>query len=376
MNTGDAPVFKFIADHYAMSDNFHQAVMGGTGASFIFLGTGDMAFYSDGNGKPLTPPQELIEDPDPMPGTNNWYKRDGYHSGTYVNCSDAVQPGVAPILDYLKSLNRKSNCEPAHYYLVNNYGTPYNPDGTLVDVKAHPYTLPPQTLPNIGEELSRANVSWKYYIGGLRAGGANDAWCSICNPMQFSKNVMTSKLRADIAGMPDFFRDVEDNQLPAVSFVRPYEPYSSHPANSSMSAYEYFVLGVANAVIKHPALFADTAIFVTFDEGGGYYDSGYIEPLDFFGDGTRMPLMVLSPYTRAGAIDHEYGDQASLLKFIEWNWGLPPLSSRSRDNLPNPVASKDRPYVPENGPAIGDLRTMFDFAHRRSDAPLIIPDGI
>jgi phospholipase C len=47
MNRGDAPVFKFIADHYAMSDNFHQGIMGGTGASFIYLGTGDMAFYSD-----------------------------------------------------------------------------------------------------------------------------------------------------------------------------------------------------------------------------------------------------------------------------------------------------------------------------------------
>jgi len=376
MSRGDAPVFKYIADHYASSDNFHQAIMGGTGASFIFLGTGDLAYYSDGNGKPLAPPHELIEDPDPQPGSNNWYKSDGYRSGTYVNCADPAQPGVGAILDYLKSLNRKSNCEPGHYYLVNNYGTPYNPDGSLVDVRAHPYTLPPQTLPNIGEELSRAHISWKYYIGGLRPDGANDAWCSICNPMQFSKNVMTTALRKDITGVSDFFRDVEDDQLPAVSFVRPYEPYSSHPANSSMSAYEYFVQGIANAVIKRPALFADTAIFVTFDEGGGYYDSGYIEPLDFFGDGTRMPLMVLSPYTRPGAIDHEYGDQASLLKFIEWNWGLPPLSSRSRDNLPNPVASKENTYAPENAPAIGDLRGMFDFAHRRNDAPLIIPDGI
>ena len=45
----------------------------------------------------------------------------------------------------------------------------------------------------------------------------------------------------------------------------------------------------------------DTAIFITFDEGGGYYDSGYVQPLDFFGDGTRIPLIVVSPYTEAGA---------------------------------------------------------------------------
>ena len=63
MSQGDAPVFKFIADHYAMSDNFHQGIMGGTGASFIYLGTGDLAFYSDGNGNPATPPASLVEDP-------------------------------------------------------------------------------------------------------------------------------------------------------------------------------------------------------------------------------------------------------------------------------------------------------------------------
>jgi phospholipase C len=115
---------------------------------------------------------------------------------------------------------------------------------------------------------------------------------------------------------------------------------------------------------------------VTLDEGGGYYDSGYIQPLDFFGDGTRIPLMVISPYVKPGTINHTYADQASILKFIEWNWNLPPLSPRSRDNLPNPTASPANPYVPANGPAIDDLRCLFDFAHRRTDAPLILPGGV
>jgi phospholipase C len=184
---------------------------------------------------------------------------------------------------------------------------------------------------------------------------------------------MTSSLRDRITGVPDFYRDVVERKLPAVSFVRPYEPFSGHPANSSISAYEYFVLSIANTVIKHRELFADTAILVTFDEGGGYYDSGYIQPLDFFGDGTRIPLMVISPYVKPGTIDHTYTDQASILKFIEWNWGLTALSSRSRDNLPNPFASTGSPYVPANGPAIGDLRGIFDFHSRRADAPLILP---
>jgi phospholipase C len=89
-----------------------------------------------------------------------------------------------------------------------------------------------------------------------------------------------------------------------------------------------------------------------------------VQPLDFFGDGTRIPLIVVSPYTTPGHISHTYTDHVSILKFIEKNWRLSPLTARSRDNLPNPVASPGDPYVPMNGPAIGDLFDMFDFRGR------------
>jgi len=99
----------------------------------------------------------------------------------------------------------------------------------------------------------------------------------------------------------------------------------------------------------------------TFDEGGGYYDSGYVQPLDFFGDGTRIPLIAVSPYAKGGHISHDYTDHVSILKFIERNWGLAPVTTRSRDNFPNPVVNEDNPYVPLNTPAIGDLFDLFDF---------------
>ena len=112
----------------------------------------------------------------------------------------------------------------------------------------------------------------------------------------------------------------------------------------------------------NPALWKKTAILVTFDEGGGYYASGYVQFIDFFGDGTRIPLVAISPYARRGHVDHTYYDHASIAKFIERNWNLPTLSARSRDNLPNPVAQPQDPYVPANRPAIGDLMNLFDFA--------------
>jgi phospholipase C len=103
-----------------------------------------------------------------------------------------------------------------------------------------------------------------------------------------------------------------------------------------------------------------TAIFITTDEGGGYYDSGYIQPLDFFGDGTRIPLMAVSPYANPGHISHTYTDHVSILKFIERNWMLGTITGRSRDNLLNPTAGAT-PYVPGNSPAIGDLWDLFIF---------------
>jgi phospholipase C len=379
VSRGDVPYFKFIADHYAISDNYHQGIMGGTGPNFFYLGTGDVGFFSDGNGNPKVPFAEQVENPNPRPATNNFYKQDGYRGGSYVNCSDPNQPGVAAILNYLKSLPYKAfnggNCAPGAYYLVNNYEPGFKPDGTPDPPRsAGDYKLPPQTVPTIGDSLSSQGISWKYYIGGWKGGNPDASWCAICNPMEFAKSVMTTALRSNIRDLPDFFADVAGGKLPAVSFVRPYEFYSGHPADSTLSAYEDFVAGVLNAVIVNRKLFATTAVFITLDEGGGYYDSGYIQPIDFFGDGPRIPLMVVSPYAKRGFVDHTYTDHISVVKFIEANWHLAPLSGRSRDNLPNPTASVGNPYVPANAPAIGDLMTAFDFSHPRDarDTPLII----
>ncbi len=111
----------------------------------------------------------------------------------------------------------------------------------------------------------------------------------------------------------------------------------------------------------NPELWAHTAILITFDEGGGYWDSGYVQPLDFFGDGTRIPAIMVSPYSQGGHVSHTYTDHVSFLKFVERNWRLRPVSEDGRDNLPNPVTRSSNPYVPINSPAIGDLMDMLDF---------------
>ena len=86
-----------------------------------------------------------------------------------------------------------------------------------------------------------------------------------------------------------------------------------------------------------------------------------MQPVDFFGDGTRIPLLIVSPYATGGTISHEYADHVSILKFVERNWGLAPITGRSRDNLPNPITASNDPYVPTNSPALGDLFSAFSF---------------
>jgi phospholipase C len=362
---GDAPYLTKLADQYAMSDNFHQAVEGGTGANHVMLGTGDAIWFSDGKGNAATPASNEIENPDPQAGTNNWYTQDGYSGGTYSKCSDRTQPAVGPLRDYLDGIGVDANCEDGHYYLLNNYAPGYFGDGT---VNGDAFAIPPSTLRNVGEAMSERDISWRYYgdqwnryLADPHYQNPLNNYCDICNPFQYSTAIMTdAAARTEhLKDTLDLYADIGNGFLPAVSFVKPSGIVDGHPASSKLDLFEGFVKQIVEGVKANPKLWAETAIFVTFDEGGGYYDSGFVQPLDYFGDGTRIPLLVVSPYTEGGAISHEYSDHVSILKFIESNWRLPPLTSRSRDNLPNPISSWHNPYVPLNGPAISDLMDFF-----------------
>jgi phospholipase C len=407
VQNGDVPYFKSLADTYSMSDNFHQSVLGGTGANHIMLGHGDAIWFSDGNGNAAVPPHNVevatgtanagivdeVENPNPASGTNNWYAEDGYGSGSYgsassgggsyTNCADTTQPGVLPIVTYLQALAHpiNPNCEAGHYYLLNNYNPGYfgNGNNAYTDTNSNNtvFTIPPSSVKSIGDSLLAANISWKYYGDqwnnyvpdpyqlNYGAIGANtDEYCNICNPFQYDTSIMANEAvrTAHIQDTANLYSDILNQTLPAVSFVKPSGLVDGHPSSSKLDLFEGFAQKIVSAVQADPNLWNDTAIMITFDEGGGYYDSGYVQPLDYFGDGTRIPMIVVSPYSTGGKITHDYSDHVSVLKFIERNWLLSPVTGRSRDNLPNPVISPANPYVPDNTPAISDLFELFNFS--------------
>jgi acid phosphatase len=368
---GDVPYFSNLARNYTLSDNYHQAVQGGTGANHLAIGFGETIFFADSNGNPATPPSNQIENPDPQTGTNNFYTQDGYSGGSYVDCSDNTQPGVKAVNSYLGSLPYRpfngGNCRSNAFYLVNNYNPGYFGTGQVAYVGGPTdFTIPPSKQQNVGLLLAAHNVSWRYYGEGWADGaetGENSSYCNICNPFLYSTQVMTGPLRDNLKDIPDLYSDIQNDSLPAVSIVKPDGYLDGHPASSKFELFESFTKKIIEMTKASPNVWKDTAIMITVDEGGGYYDSGYVQPVDFFGDGTRIPLLVVSPYSKGGRVVHTYYDHVSFDKFVEYNWGLPEISASSRDNLPNPIPSSASPYVPANSPAIGDLTDMFDFKH-------------
>ncbi len=374
MAAGDEQTLSSLANTYAISDNYHQPVLGGTGTNSAFIGSAAPLFYSDANGNPAVPIAAQIENPDPYPGSNNWYQQDGFllvdpndaSNAAYTKCSDNTRPGVRSIMEYLNALPykpfNKGNCAPNTYYLVNDEKPSYDRNGNLFSDQT--YSVGPSTVKTIGDSLSAANLTWKYYGEGFSndLGTFVTVYCDICNPFQYSRSIMTSDQKNNITDLTNFFADVQSGTLPAVAIVKPDDVLDAHPGTSLPIVYEAFINNLISTVKAQDSLWQNTAIFITWDESGGLYDSGYIQPIDFFGDGPRIPLLVVSKYAKPHYVDHTYADHASLTKFIEKNWGLKPLSTTSRDNLPTPTSDPATPYFPTNSPAIGDLMTLFNFS--------------
>jgi phospholipase C len=362
MQQGDVPVFKFLADEFTISDNYHQPVMGGTGPDSVPLGFADQVFFGDGKGNPATPPAASIYNPDPQPNTLNLYTR----RAQWFNCSDPqAQPGIQPILNYLNKLPYALDpkCDQDHFYNAVNINPAWTPQGTPSGTGS----IPPVTMTSIGDLLSAKKIPWKYYGGAYNASGTggplDGLYCNICNPFEYQLNYPAMRA-AHMRDVTDLFKDLKNGTLPSVSYVKPDGLMDGHPASSKFDLFESFVDNIIFLARSNPEQWKETAIFVTVDEGGGMYDSGFIQLVDFFGTGPRIPMIAVSPYSTGGHVKHTYTEHSSFVKFVERNWNLGTLTERSRDNLPNPTSDPSDPYVPTNMPAIGDLFDMFSFGQK------------
>lgn len=197
-------------------------------------------------------------------------------------------------------------------------------------------------LQTIFDLLEDSGIPWKFYIEnydpeltyrnrGLGGTHAQVNWAPIVN---FARYIDDPAYDDNIVGLDQYFLDVENDTLPAVSYVVTIGS-SGHPPGS-MTTSERLLRRMVNTLMMSPA-WDHAAIQWAYDDWGGWYDHVSPPQVDEFGYGFRTPAQLVSPYARVGVVDSTTLDFTSILRFIEDNWGLPSLATRDRDA--NSIAS-------------------------------------
>ena len=226
--------------------------------------------------------------------------------------------------------------------------------------------------------LHRAGVSWGYYVvTGSEPDCENDAAVScapvhqnattpgIWNPLPYFDTVKADHQLGNIQSVQHFYAAAKEGHLPSVSWVVPSDEVSEHP-DSPVSYGQTYVTSLINAVMSGPD-WKSTAIFLAWDDWGGFYDHVVPPRVDRNGYGLRVPGMVISPYAKAGYIDHQVLSFDAYDKFIEDDFLHGQRLDPANDGRPDP-----RPDVRENQPILGNLTSDFDFK-QAPRPPLLLP---
>jgi len=180
-------------------------------------------------------------------------------------------------------------------------------------------------FPSLAERLEQAGVSWKVYDGG-----ANRGSFSPLDPFSGFSSVMNSQvLRSRHVPNARFFQDLRAGELPSVAWLFPNPEESEHPL-TDIRVGMWYVTAVANALMKSP-YWRTTVLVVSWDEYGGFYDHVAPPPVDAQGYGIRVPALVISSRARPGSVDHTTYDFSSVLKLMEKQLGVSPLSTRDAE---------------------------------------------
>jgi phospholipase C len=226
--------------------------------------------------------------------------------------------------------------------------------------------------------LHQQNVSWGYYVfQGTEPDCENDASMScapvqqgpatpgIWNPLPSFGDVAQDGQLGNVQSLSNFFSAAKNGTLPAVSWIDPNGAVSEHPP-ALVSAGQTYVTGLINAIMQSPD-WGSTAIFLSWDDWGGFYDHVVPPVVDRNGFGVRVPGIVLSPYAKQGLIDHQILSHDAYNKFIEDDFLDGARLDPNTDGRPDP-----RPDVREDNPILGNLTADFDFT-LTPRAPMILP---
>lgn len=179
-----------------------------------------------------------------------------------------------------------------------------------------------------GDLLDRAGIPWASYSATPTQNGY--LWSAFSAIKRYRGD--PDRWQRRMFPVDNLVRDIRANRLSPVTWVTPRFEVSEHPEYNFCHG-ENWTTKVVNAIMTSP-MWKDTAIFLTWDDYGGFFDHVPPPQVDDFGFGIRVPLLVISPYSKSGHVSHELSEFSSVLRFIEDNWGLPQLTHRDRNATP------------------------------------------
>jgi phospholipase C len=215
--------------------------------------------------------------------------------------------------------------------LFKAWGCDSLPDASVpvFDSEGHEKQLPPCfDFQTEGDLLSAKDIPWAYYSATQHQNGY--LWSAYDAVRHIREN--PEVWQSHMFPVDGVLGDIKDGRLPPVTWITPRFELSEHPEYSFCHGQNWSTR-VIDTIMNSP-MWKDTAIFLTWDDYGGFYDHVPPPQVDGFGFGIRVPLLILSPYAKEGFVSHELGEFSSVLRFVEDNWGLTQLTHRDRDATP------------------------------------------
>jgi phospholipase C len=277
---------------------------------------------------------------------------------------------------------------PAHLDMVSGWSAkctdPTDPMSCVTNIDRPGRAVPGSTSPppyawtDLTYLLDRGGVSWRYFVQAGSQPDCTDPADMICppqwqshqtpdfwNPLPGFADVQQDGQLHDVTSPSTYFRMARRGSLPSVSWVVPNGRNSEHPP-ASIANGQAWVTKVIDAAMRSPD-WKSTAIFLSWDDWGGFYDHVAPPGLNPQGLGIRVPGLVISPYAQSGMIDHQTLSTDSYLRFIEDDFLGSERIDPATDGRPD-----SRPFVAETTPGVGDLLADFNFTQKPLP-PLILP---
>jgi acid phosphatase len=345
-----------IAREFTLCDNFFMGAFGGSYLNHQFLISARVPVYPDAASSPAAKKIAVLAD-----------------GPTGARLALAADSPASALDGKPKYVN--SGAITPDGYAVNTMAPPYQPtwvrpapggDPLHAD-PSDPSVLPPQTYDTIGDLLSRRGVDWAWYGGAFQAAldkrgeGTKPNFQSHHQPLnyfkQFAPGTPARAAHLRDGGLGDspisnkFIADVVAGKLPPVAFYKPQGNLNLHAGYSDIESGDAHVANVIEHLKKSPQ-WHNMVVVITFDENGGWWDPVAPPKGDRWGPGTRIPALIVSPFAKKGAVDHNFYDTTSILRFITRVHSLPLLEG---------IVTRNAAFAERGARPPGDLTAALSF---------------